>query len=83
MMGASQAVNKFSKGKEEAINKLTGDAVEGVVNVHLQIDCDVHMWNFRIMTLPWHSPIYVPPVQLWGQQRLCHYWKITTQKKPN
>ncbi|XP_071155708.1 uncharacterized protein [Mytilus edulis] len=50
MMGASQAVNKLSKGKEEAINKLTGDAVEGVLNVHLQIDCDEHMLNSCIMT---------------------------------
>ncbi|CAG2228692.1 unnamed protein product [Mytilus edulis] len=61
------------------------DAVEGVVNVHLQIDCDVHMWNFRIMTLPWHSPIYVPPVQLSKRQTsnkqrsLDSYFKVARQ----
>ncbi|XP_052057746.1 uncharacterized protein LOC127698366 [Mytilus californianus] len=43
MMGASQAVNKLPKRKAEAINKFTGDALEGVVNVHLQIDCNTHV----------------------------------------
>ncbi|XP_052099583.1 uncharacterized protein LOC127734054 [Mytilus californianus] len=43
MMGASQAVNKLPKRKEEAINKFTGDALEGVVNVCLQIDCNTHV----------------------------------------
>lgn len=43
MVGASQAVNKLSKRKEEAINKFTGDALEGVVNVRLQIDCNTHV----------------------------------------
>ncbi|XP_052071153.1 uncharacterized protein LOC127709592 [Mytilus californianus] len=40
MMGA---VNKLPKRKEEAINKFTGDALEGVVNVRLQIDCNTHV----------------------------------------
>ncbi|XP_071161424.1 uncharacterized protein [Mytilus edulis] len=42
MMRASQAVNKLPRRKE-AINKFTGDALEGVVNVRLQIDCNTHV----------------------------------------